>query len=232
MKCAVKRTGEASRLADGLERLQNWAAERGGRCLSEAYVGMQARYLFRCGAGHEWGATGIYMRKGSWCPHCAIAARRGRYRLADGLEQVKELARRKGGECLSEEYCGMKGRYDFRCKNGHEWQTRAVTVQNGAWCRECVNDALRLGLDRAHQIASERGGKCLSHSYRNSQTKLHWLCHRGHSWEAELGSVQRGHWCSTCAHMARIKSKTSQAWKRYQKVAETVGHLPGARLEA
>lgn len=231
MKCAAKRIGEATRLVDGLERLQTWAQNRGGRCLSDVYVGMQARYRFLCEGGHEWEATGVHIRKGSWCPHCAVAARRGRYRLVDGLEQVKELARRKGGECLSTEYHGMKGRYGFRCQNGHEWQTRAVTIQNGAWCRECANESLRLGLDRAHQIASERGGQCLSQSYHNSRTKLHWLCHRGHTWEAGLSSVKKGHWCPTCAHQAQIKSRTSKAWKRYHTGTETVGHLSKQGLD-
>lgn len=230
--CAGQRRGEGYRLADGLTRLQAVAEKRGGRCLSDAYMGGRAKYRFRCGGGHEWEATGTSILRGTWCPQCNLASKRsGQLLLVDGLSRLQAAARQKGGECLSTTYQGTAGRYEFRCQYGHEWQALGGSVLSGNWCRQCMYEALRLGLDKARQVAQERGGKCLSQRYVNNSNKLQWLCHRGHTWHAPLGRIQAGCWCPTCAHQAQIKSRTSKAWRRYRNGVETVGHLPSAPLE-
>jgi hypothetical protein len=49
------------------------------------------------------------------------------------------------------------------------------------------------------EIAIERGGKCLSKEYVNSETKLKWKCSEGHKWEATPHSVKsKKSWCQKC----------------------------------
>lgn len=45
----------------------------------------------------------------------------------------------------------------------------------------------------------ERGGRCLSTKYVNSQTKLRWECSQGHRWWTVPNSVRSGSWCKVCA---------------------------------
>jgi type VI secretion system secreted protein VgrG len=79
----------------------------------------------------------------------------------------------------------------------------------------CAHDALRLSIDQMHEVARQRGGRCLSEHYVNSVTKLHWECHRGHQWHARPGAVTKGHWCAACAHLNRITNPHSKARSKY-----------------
>jgi hypothetical protein len=54
-------------------------------------------------------------------------------------------------------------------------------------------------LDEARELATGRGGLCLSTAALNRKTRLTWRCSEGHSWVAQLGHVKRGTWCPHCA---------------------------------
>jgi hypothetical protein len=60
---------------DGMRRL---AVERGGRCLSEEYVGQRTMLRWECSAGHRFEARGVAVKSGVWCPSCR-QRQRGRY---------------------------------------------------------------------------------------------------------------------------------------------------------
>lgn len=47
-------------------------------------------------------------------------------------------------------------------------------------------------------LASARGGECLSENYINNYTKLTWRCSCGTEWDAKPGQVKRGTWCPRC----------------------------------
>lgn len=148
--------------------LHEAARARGGECLSGEYLGLAARYRFRCRHGHEWTAEGkTVLRKGTWCRACwrascgvakppkpeqpypgsarAPAARLTQQEWLDRckdsvLERMKALAQARGGCCLSEQYTGA-GRYRFRCAQGHEWMTSSKRLFDGGWCRLCKREA-------------------------------------------------------------------------------------------
>jgi hypothetical protein len=61
---------------DNLQKLQALAQERGGRCLSERYLGNEAHYRFECTAGHQWEASFKNIVRGTWCRQCYVEARR------------------------------------------------------------------------------------------------------------------------------------------------------------
>ncbi|CAE6858636.1 hypothetical protein R75461_07860 [Paraburkholderia nemoris] len=47
------------------------AHERGGRCLSEEYLGSKVKLVWQCGLGHVWASTpNTVVRLGHWCPNC------------------------------------------------------------------------------------------------------------------------------------------------------------------
>lgn len=212
-----KTSGYDRRRADSLARLHQVAAERGGVCLDTTYQGNNP-YRFRCRQGHEWSALAQEVMRRTWCPECARLRKVEAYRNQNGLERLRQKAGEQGGECLAEIYLGVRSRYRFRCANGHEWETLGRRILLGGWCRHCADARKRLNLEDAQLTARQRGGLCLSTSYRNSTTKMSWLCHRGHHWHAPYGSIRAGRWCPECAHMAKITNAKSKAWKRYKAV--------------
>lgn len=46
------------------------AASRGGKCLSDHYTNCRTKLKWQCGEGHEWDTKPVIVAGGSWCPHC------------------------------------------------------------------------------------------------------------------------------------------------------------------
>ena len=67
-------------------RLDAILTERGGQLLSTEFLGRKRRHQFQCSHGHIWETTAAVVLQGSWCPHCALTAKRAR--LAAKLESL------------------------------------------------------------------------------------------------------------------------------------------------
>jgi hypothetical protein len=52
-------------------RMRETALERGGECLSHAYMGNTVKHHWRCAAGHDWWAVYQSIKSGCWCPLCS-----------------------------------------------------------------------------------------------------------------------------------------------------------------
>ena len=199
------------------------ADAKGGLCLDDTYLGVAARYRFRCSEGHEWTSTGAPVLNGSWCARCGSAARASRHRREDGLRRLQELAAARGGECLSTEYKGLNHPVRLRCAKGHEWEVQAGGPLSGKWCRFCAADPRRLSLADARAEAEARGGRCLSQTYVDAHTSLTWMCDRGHVWQANLNNVRSsGTWCAQCWSMAKISNRKSKARAKYLPAGSVV----------
>lgn len=167
------------------------AAKRGGRCLSETYVHSRAPLHWRCADGHEWDACAQSIGDGTWCPRCAGVARHT-------IEALRERARRRGGECLSEAYVNVATPMHWQCAQGHRWwSTASCVLQYGTWCPQCFGMP-RGDLARMQRIARRHGGKCLSRRYRGASKPLLWRCRKGHEWRTRPTQIARGSWCPTC----------------------------------
>jgi hypothetical protein len=178
-----------------LEQMKEMAESRGGRCLSKCYRNSASKLHWRCSAGHEWNAAPLQVKRGHWCPYCARVA-------PLTLHLLQRIAAKKGGCCLSVAYVNSSHPVRWRCKAGHEWLARARSIRAGNWCPVCAHNQ-RLRLEEMRQIARERGGRCLSTSYKNASTALVWVCRHGHRWKACAANVKRGRrrkgsWCREC----------------------------------
>jgi hypothetical protein len=178
-----------------LEQMKEMAKSRGGRCLSERYRNSATKLMWRCSEHHEWSATALQVKKGHWCPHCARVA-------PLTLPLLQRIAAQKGGCCLSLAYVNSSHPLKWRCAACHEWLARARSIQAGNWCPVCARNQ-RLRIEEMHRIARERGGRCLSSSYKNASTPLLWICRNGHHWKACAANVKggprrKGSWCREC----------------------------------
>jgi hypothetical protein len=118
------------------------AATRGGECLSNDYVNERTHLRWRCARGHVWEAqpASICPKKndpGSWCPVCEDD------RLKLTLDQMRELARLHGGECLSKTYRNARSPLEWRCSSGHVFLAIPSNLKSrpsrpANWCPVCA----------------------------------------------------------------------------------------------
>ncbi len=125
------------------------------------------------------------------------------WRSSIRLREIQEIAKSKGGECLSSEYKGCKNKLKFRCKREHEFETTPTNVKNNdSWCPTC-EEKEELTLKEFQDIAKERRGECLSTEYKNIRTKLRFRCKKGHEFEATPNDVKhKDSWCPICPERA------------------------------
>lgn len=173
------------------------ASKRGGLCLSKKYFGSHHKLKWRCRYGHTWKAAPTSVRRGSWCPVCA-----GKIPLT--LKQMKEIASKQGGYCLSKQYQNNRTPLLWQCRVGHRWHAQPASIKGGYWCPYCAGNK-RLTIEEMKRIAIKRGGKCLSDKYKGSHSRLKWQCKKGHRWKAQASSVKQGTWCPICAGKGSIK---------------------------
>ena len=113
-----------------LMELQEIAEFKGGKCLSTEYINNHTKLQWQCKENHIWWASSRNIKYGKWCPKCARVQKLT-------IEEMQEIARSRGGKCLSTEYINCRNKLQWQCKEGHIWWTTSNTVKNGSWCPKC-----------------------------------------------------------------------------------------------
>jgi len=181
-----------------IEEVQKIARKYDGKCLSKEFISWHSPMKWQCAKGHTWMAKYANIRRERWCPECNDEKNK-----KELLASYNRLANKKGGKCLSEKYLNNRSKLKWECANGHQWQATPVIIQSGRWCRQCYADSRRGSIQEMQQIASQRGGKCLSATYTDNDTRLRWQCKEGHSWWATPANVKLGGWCRKCVVNSR-----------------------------
>src|ERR1039458_7770603 len=98
------------------------------------------------------------------------------------IEDLRFLAKKRGGTCLSRAYVNSRAKLLWRCRKGHKWNASPNSIQQGSWCPKCAGHSKTIvDIQRAARL---RNGKCLSKTYRGVFVKLQWQCAKGHVFAA------------------------------------------------
>ncbi|MBU4348312.1 zinc-ribbon domain-containing protein, partial [Patescibacteria group bacterium] len=178
---------------DKLKEMQEIAKKRGGKCLSKKYINAKEKLKWQCNkCSHKWRATADQIKnKKSWCPKCAKV-------LPHTLKEMQEIAKKRGGKCLSKKYINAKEKLKWQCKKGHKWEAFGDNIINkNSWCPKCAikrrANKQKDSIENMQEIAKKRGGKCLSKKYINTHLKLKWKCNKcGYEWKALPSNIKRG----------------------------------------
>lgn len=218
--------------------VMQWIAEqRGGKCLSDNYVNDLTKLKWQCSKSHLWEARPSNIVYGkTWCPTCAGKKPNGNTRRSIStdtltINQMKDLAKQRGGLCLSNKYINCYTKLRWQCEKGHIWNSTAKSVKHRkAWCPLCLLRrnttrkpfAGKITIDDMKKLAHSKNGKCLSKEYINAQVNLRWQCEKGHIWDAPYFKMRYESWCLVCAE---INANASQKdgiiihTKRYRAVS-------------
>ena len=196
---------------DKLKEMQELAKLKGGECLSKNYIGAREKLKWKCKQGHTWEAAPYSIKSGNWCQECY-----GNFRLS--IKDMNEIAKKKGGKCLSKYYKGMNKNLRWQCNKGHVWETTPSHIKRTSWCPNCAGLA-KGTIEEMQKIAKSRGGKCLSKRYINSSLKLKWKCRENHEWGATPECIKRGNWCPYCCRNIKLTIE------QMQEIAKSRGGL-------
>lgn len=163
------------------------AKKRNGKCLSEKYKNADTKLSWKCKNGHEWQASPSSIKRGRWCPKCANIS-------PIIIEDMREIAKERGGKCLSDIYINNQTKLRWKCKNGHEWEATPNCIKSKYWCPECR----KLTIKEMREIATSRNGECLSEKCIGAFINLRWKCEKKHEWEATPHNIKNGTWCPIC----------------------------------
>ena len=124
--------------ARDINKVKTYIEEKGGVLLSE-YRNNHSPIEFQCENGHINTTTWQSLRV-SWCCKCAGNCK-------GTIDEMKEIAKAKGGYCLSTEYLGSDKKLEWTCqKNNHKsWfatpgNIKPTSTKLGSWCPECWSE--------------------------------------------------------------------------------------------
>jgi len=179
-----------------IKQMQKIAEKRGGKCLSKKYINGGTKLLWQCKERHQWKSVPESIKAGSWCPICG-RKKSDKNRRKYTIEKLQKIAKERGGECLAKKYKNDRIKLKWCCKDNHEWTASARNIiHNKTWCPYCIG--MYKTIEDMQKIARKRGGKCLSETYKDANSRLMWQCHHSHIWEAIPNSIRRGSWCPQC----------------------------------
>lgn len=188
-----------------LNELRMYARSRGGELVSDRHPDKGSKYTWRCAEGHLWEADSkIATRAFQWCRKCSFEKQKYT------MEEMRALADKHGGQCLSNTYLGVSNKLRWRCKEGHQWENTPALTMEGYWCKLCESPRV-YSLERLQALVGKKGGKVLSEEYVDSYTKMEFRCAEGHTWYTNPNAIVAGHWCHTCTNNQRGSIEKMQA---------------------
>ena len=148
--CGEKSRRE-KRTTHSISRAREFAASKGGKCISKKYRGVKNPLEWECSEGHQWKANvDNIINGGKWCPHCSG-------NVMKTLYDMQALAISRGGECLSKIYSGIHSKMRWKCFEGHEWKAIPSSIMGGSWCSVCSSGlGERICREYFEQLLGER----------------------------------------------------------------------------
>ena len=81
---------------------------------------------------NRWFATpGQIKNNKQWCPYCSN-------NVKNTIEKMQQIAKSRGGKCLSDIYVNNKTKLLWQCGEGHLWEARPNDIiSSNSWCPKC-----------------------------------------------------------------------------------------------
>ena len=198
--------------AEYYNKLKKLVESKGGILLTKEYMGALEKYSIKCEKGHIWESTPGNART-HWCPTCGRDKQGGRPKQPECLDKIRKIAESRGGELLSKEWLGYSQKYQFKCAEGHVWETRPDLIKKH-WCSICGHKETSKKLSEMAQAADfrlkhfnklkkiieEKGGVLHDKEWLGTRHYYKVSCKYDHTWTAIGSNLVYGFWCAICGH--------------------------------
>lgn len=198
-----------------VDEIRSEAEKRGYKLVSEKYDNENKQLEFLCDKNHTFYMSWRVFKRGNGCQICSKKKRKT-------IEEIKEIAKNRGYECLSNEYYKCGNNLTFKCDKGHIYQATATAICIGNGCPVC-SGRQKLQLDYIKESTKNiaKNYTCLSTKYDSNKTKLLFQCSRGHKFHMSWNMFARGQRCVKCALIRRgsvlvLSDKDINKFKHYR----------------
>jgi len=195
-----------------LELAKEWDFEKNGDLKPNAVTeNSKKKVWWKCSKGHSWDATVQNRNRGSGCPYCSGN------KVWKGDNDLQTINPTLASEWNCEKNNGLmptdvtaNSHYKvwWKCPKGHEWEATVASRSSGNRCPICAgqkvlegyNDLQTLNPTLAKEWHPTKNGALLPTMVRTgSGQKVWWICSKGHEWEADISSRNKGNGCPVCA---------------------------------
>lgn len=177
---------------------------------TELTVGSHKIVWWKCKNGHEWQAEVKSRSAGNGCPYCS-----GRFAIK-GINDLQTVYPtlseewnydRNGGLTPSDVSPNSGKTVWWKCKSGHEWQTKIYDRSKGNGCPYCgnkkvlagYNDLQTVNPNLAKEWHYEKNNELApTDVLPNSGKKVWWKCAKGHEWQQKIYHRNNGVNCPVC----------------------------------
>lgn len=121
--------------------------------------------------------------------------------MKNKITELRTMAQKKGGDCLSVKYLTSHSKYQWKCHDGHEWEATYGSIRDGRWCPTCSNKKKsEKTFQKLKDIVKSKGGLMLSDNYTRTDAKYNFECINGHRFiKSATNILYQGGWCNTCS---------------------------------
>ncbi len=177
------------------------AAEADGWDPSLELQGSHKRVSWKCERGHKWSTTiGTRTSRNSGCPTCINKV------LDKGFNDLAtthpEIAAEADGWDPSTLISGANKKMNWKCKNGHKYNSLVSMRAQGVGCPVCAGKKVIPGVNDLAtlnpELAKEAFGWDPTTLTIGSKKKVGWKCPKGHFYESAIGSRSSGRGCPVC----------------------------------
>lgn len=170
--------------------------------------GSKKVYWWKGKCGHEWQASAKARSQGEKCPVCC-----GK-RIVPGVNDLATLLPKLAAEwspknpmTVSSVGIGSHKKVVWKGKCGHEWEAVIRSRAGGAGCPYCSHNMVLAGFNDLDylfpKVAQEWSTANLPllpwQVTAFSNTKVWWICEKGHEWEAPISTRSYGSQCPYCS---------------------------------
>lgn len=178
------------------------------------YVNMHTKIECVCPVGHHWLPIAQDVIRGEGCSKCGLISRVAK-RTKTHEQFVEEVRNLNPDITVIGTYKNSHTKIEFICKEGHKWITTPSNVLAGKTCLTCANiqSSLRQRKSQEQFVEEVRNlhpDITVVGEYVNSNTKIEFMCSKGHIWKSAPSNLLSGCSCPFCKgeRISALKFKT------------------------
>ncbi len=198
--------------------VKEWNFEKNGNLRPDNVTANSNRKVWwKCPQGHEWKASIAYKNNKGGCPICSGKKVLKGYNDLQTINPAiaSEWDFEKNGSLRPNNVtANSKKKVWWICEKGHKWDATVQNRNRGSGCPYCSGNKVWKGYNDLQTI-----NPVLTREWNyeknkevnptdvtsNSHRKVWWICEKGHEWEADIASRNRGNGCPECAKQNRKK---------------------------